>query len=76
MAFQTVVPANIGYHAGNLPYRTGGKAGVQAFSIVGHVRFSRSYEPLAIRIYKAVHTIMGGERSQWRPSPSSPNSLR
>jgi hypothetical protein len=68
MAFQTVVPANIGYHAGNLPYRTGGKAAVQAFSIVGHVRSRapwRSYEPLAIRICKAVHTIMGGERSQW-----------
>jgi hypothetical protein len=26
---------------------------------------SRSYEPLAIRICKAAHTIMDGERSQW-----------
>jgi hypothetical protein len=26
---------------------------------------SRSYEPLAIRICKAAHTIMYGKRSQW-----------
>ena len=26
---------------------------------------SRSYEPLAIRICKAAHTILDGERSQW-----------
>jgi hypothetical protein len=26
---------------------------------------SRSYEPLAIRICKAAHTIMDGKRSQW-----------
>ena len=26
---------------------------------------SRSYEPLAVRICKAAHTIMDGRRSQW-----------
>ena len=26
---------------------------------------SRSYEPLAIRICKAAHSMMAGERSQW-----------
>src|ERR1044072_9983089 len=28
---------------------------------------SRSYEPLAVRICKAAHTIMDGRRPQWAP---------